>query len=412
MSDFATTPLTFTAASDYLAQKVDLPTELSSLDISLHLPARIRGQAFISAKVASATILQALRTEAAAIAQGDYSYAEGRLRMKNFLSTQGLGIPQPGTEEDHDVRTLPSTARLDLILRQNVAMAHAVGQREVAEHPAVLELLPCYEYSTGPNPRAEHAAFDGLVLPKTDAFWSTHYPPWDFNCNCLALDTDAEPNGKTSGFKAGTPAEGHLDYNGMRQLTGNESGFEFHSHPDTAFAKPDFSTIADDDLRAQVEDAWKGKAVVLGLGRDKVDTTRVGRIKPIFPPDVISEGKARLPSTESGRSAAEPSVAEPSVAEPTLGAAPALSKAAEGSRVEGRRPDIEQRAFKTLTKPLRAKLSFGDDVAWLDNGILHTGRISGPDDGTGLLVKTPHGSVRVARADLRHPGNFKASPDA
>ena len=259
MSDFATTPLTFSAAQDFLAQKVDLPTDLSSLDISLKLPARIRAQSFFSAKVASANVLQALRTEVSAIAHGDYNYAEGRARLKTFLQRQGYGVPPVGSKEERDVRDLASTRRLDLVLRQNVDMASAVGQREVAEDPAVMELLPCYEYSTGPNPRAEHAAFDGLVLPKTDPFWATHYPPWDFNCNCMVLDTEAAANGKSSGFKASSPMNGHLDYNGMRQQTDNASGFEFDSTPAAAFGKPDFSTITDDDLRSKVEAAFKSK---------------------------------------------------------------------------------------------------------------------------------------------------------
>jgi len=265
MNDFATTPLTFTAAQDFLAQKVDLPTALSSLDISLKLPARLRAQSFFSAQVSSANILQALRTEVSAIAQGDYNYAEGRARLKTFLQRQGYGVPPVGSKGEGDIKDLASTRRLDLILRQNVAMAHAVGQREVAENPAVMELLPCYEYSTGPNPRAEHAAFDGLVLPKTDPFWATHYPPWDFNCNCMVLDTEAEPNGKSSGFKAHAPMAGHLDYKGMRQHTDNASGFEFDSTPAAAFGKPDFSAIADEDLRSQVEAAFAKKFPAFGL---------------------------------------------------------------------------------------------------------------------------------------------------
>ncbi len=292
MSDFATTPLTFSAAQDFLAQKVDLPTALGSLDLSLKLPARIRAQAFFSARVASANILQALRKETEAIARGDYNYAEGRLRLKNFLSAQGYGVPPVGAKGERDLRDLASTRRLDLILRQNVAMAHAVGQREVAENPAVMELLPCYEYSTGPNPRPEHAAFDGLVLPKDDPFWATHYPPWDFNCNCLALDTAAQPNGKSSGFKSGSPMEGHLDHRGMRQLTGNPSGFEFDSRPSGAFAKPDFSTIEDADLRSQVEDAFKHKFSGSALAAVK----QAPPPQPVAPPPVASATTWQLPA--------------------------------------------------------------------------------------------------------------------
>ena len=262
MSDFLTTPITFTGAQDFLAQKVNLPTALSALDLSLKVPARIRAQAFFSAKVASANILQALRTEVTAIARGDYNYATGRTRLKAFLSKQGYGVPDVGSAGERDLTELASTRRLDLILRQNVAMANAVGQREVAELPAVMEYLPCYEYlpSGAEHPRAEHMAFYGLILPKTDPFWATHYPPSEYGCDCGIGQTDEAPNGKTSGFKPHDPMNGHLDYNGrMTQLTENQSGFEFNSSPAAVFGNPDFSRIEDAGLRRQVEKSFADK---------------------------------------------------------------------------------------------------------------------------------------------------------
>lgn len=280
MSAFATEPMSFTAARDFLARKVDLPTTLGALDLSLKLPERIRAQSFFSARVASANVLQALRKETEAIMRGAYNYAEGRGRLKEFLAAQGYGVPAVGSQGEHDLKELASTRRLDLILRQNVAMAHAVSQREVAEHPAVMELLPNYEYSVGPNPRAEHAAFDGLILPKTDPFWATHYPPWDYNCNCMVLDTDAEPNGKTAGFKPKTPMDGHLDYGGMRQMAGNQSGFTFDSTPKSVFAKPDFSRIEDPDLRSQVESAFKTKFPAIGLAAAQASAPSPSVIPP------------------------------------------------------------------------------------------------------------------------------------
>ena len=115
-----------------------------------------------------------------------------------FLAREGYGIPAPKTAEDRKLADIASTARLELILRQNVAMAHAIGQRSVSEHPDILERWPNYRYVANTE---RHARFDGLVLPKKDPFWRTHYPPWEFRCGCMALDEDAEANAKSSGMR-------------------------------------------------------------------------------------------------------------------------------------------------------------------------------------------------------------------
>lgn len=257
MPDFATAPLTFSAARDFLAQKVTLPTKLGALDISLQVPSRIRMQSFFSARVASAHILEGLRAEVDKIAAGKTDYVSARARLKEFLAKEGYVVPGVGEKGERDVRDLPSTTRLDLVLRQNVAMAHAVGQREVSEHEAVKELFPNYKYHAvlDENTRDEHAALDGLVLSKDDPFWATHYPPWEYNCRCIVTDTDEPVNGKTAGFKGKEDGGqyGRIDYLGRaHEIQPNQSGFVFDSDPAKAFEDTDFDSIKDDGLREQV----------------------------------------------------------------------------------------------------------------------------------------------------------------
>jgi hypothetical protein len=59
------------------------------------------------------------------------------------------------------------TARLDLVLRQNVLIAQATAQREVSETQAVREAFPNYRYLKNTE---RHDAFHDVVLPKDDPF--------------------------------------------------------------------------------------------------------------------------------------------------------------------------------------------------------------------------------------------------
>lgn len=271
MPSYLTEPVTFTAGRRWLEGKANLPTDLSSAEIAQRFPESIRRQAFFSAKVASADILQALRSEVESIARGDTNYSDARMRISDFLANHGYGIPAPGAAEDTDIRDLASTSRLDLILRTNVAMAHTAAQREVSENQYVREIYPNYEYRSAEDDRVrpEHAALNGLILSKDDPFWKTHYPPWDFGCRCMAVDTDEPARGQASGFapKGDTPQEqddsiqtGRV-VNGTRsvELTPNASGFVFNSDPAVAFDAPDFSRIEDTALREQVRKAFARK---------------------------------------------------------------------------------------------------------------------------------------------------------
>jgi len=41
--------------------------------------------------------------------------------------------------------------------------------------------------------RSDHSILDGIIKPKSDPFWSTNYPPNDYNCRCSAKLVDKEP---------------------------------------------------------------------------------------------------------------------------------------------------------------------------------------------------------------------------
>ena len=259
---FVEEPISFAAGRRFLEDQVSVPTGLSSQELALKVPERIRARSFFSANVASANVLQALREEVAAVAAGERNYTDARTRLKTFLAREGYGIPSPGEMGDGDVRDLASTRRLDLILKQNVAQAHAIGQREVAEHPAIMETFPNYRYAANTE---RHARFDGVVLPKTDRFWDRHYPPIDYNCDCIVIDSDEPVNARTGSWSGDDDSEaGRLEFGGQSLPLGpNESGYSFRSRPgDPALTAEDLGRIRDEGWRGIVEDELRRRGAL------------------------------------------------------------------------------------------------------------------------------------------------------
>ena len=214
--------LTFDAANRWLTGRVNVPTGLTSAELAMSpdFPAQVRAHAFFSAQVQSAEALEAMREEIDAVAAGTTDYASARARLKDVLSRRGWAPddvssakePPPGMDEDEwkarkRLTNLASTRRLDLVLRQNVAMAHAVGQREVSMNPVLLERFPYFRYIARSDARTTHGALNNVILRKDDPFWNTHTPPWEFNCRCMIEDADAEDAARYGGAAAATAAE-------------------------------------------------------------------------------------------------------------------------------------------------------------------------------------------------------------
>lgn len=240
MVEFLKDPEGFGPAREFLARKVRWPTQLGSADISLQTPGRVRAQSFFSAKVASAEILAKLQEVTADFSAGRIDQAQARLTLKTFLEDQGYGWLNPDEPGAGDVGTLVSTARMDLILDTNTAMAHAVADREVSERPEVLEFLPNYRFVANTS---RHAEFDGVILPKTDPWWDTHTPPLDFRCGCNREDTFEPVNDKGRAVQGSGPHQA-------------KSGFQFFSNPRALKEAPDLGTIADPVLRDLFAREW------------------------------------------------------------------------------------------------------------------------------------------------------------
>ena len=166
---------------EFITQRVNLPTGKSSSRISADIPPEIRAKAFFSARVAEAHILERFREISDRYSSGEISRGEAMNLLKEYAGSQGKDDGSKG------LRNLASTARLNLILDQNAKMARAVGQYEAMHRPANLKMFPyvIYRASVGSkSPRDSHQKYDGMVIDKRDPWLRTHWPPWEFGCNC------------------------------------------------------------------------------------------------------------------------------------------------------------------------------------------------------------------------------------
>lgn len=262
-------PQTFEDTNDWLAARVNVPIGMDSrqLALSRNFRAKVRANCFFSAKVAEAHILERLRKVSDSYSRGEIDLSTARMKLKLFLVGQGYTAddvaskPPPGIDieswkEARKLTNLASTARLNLLLNQNAAMARAVGARQVSMDPAMLKRFPYYRYvpSVSRNKRPQHKRFYNLVLPKTDPFWDTHTPPADYACRCSIENVDADEAEEFGGIDkavAGGNGAWKLDINGrFVGVEPNKSGYEFNIKE--AFDTCEMSRIKDIPMRKSV----------------------------------------------------------------------------------------------------------------------------------------------------------------
>ena len=182
------------AEQRYIRNRKNLPTDLTSKAISRNIPAQIRARSFFSARVAEAHILNRFRNIIDQYMTGKIGRDEARNLMLEYARANGR---DDGTRA---ITNLASTARLNLIIDQNAAMAAAVGQYEHMYSPSNKKVFPyvIYRASVGSHkPRPEHQKYDGHIFSKDDPWLKSHWPPWDFGCHCQLENCTEKKANKT-----------------------------------------------------------------------------------------------------------------------------------------------------------------------------------------------------------------------
>ncbi|GAB0057425.1 hypothetical protein SIID45300_01753 [Candidatus Magnetaquicoccaceae bacterium FCR-1] len=186
--------LPFKEAIDHFRGKVSVSTE--------HWDDLMNEQHDVGFMVAGATKADVLDDLREAV---DKAIAEGTT-LKEFREDFDKTVAEHGWDYfgGRDWRTR-------LIFETNLFNAYQAGRYRQMSDPDVLEMRPFWQYKhyPQPHPREQHAAWNGLVLPAKDPWWSTHYPPNGFRCHCTVFslsESDVEREGlKVSGapFDAG-----------------------------------------------------------------------------------------------------------------------------------------------------------------------------------------------------------------
>ena len=85
--------------------------------------------------------------------------------------------------------TPKSKFMLETVFRTQTQLAYSAGRWDQEQLSEVQEILWGYTYSTVGDDRVreEHVGFDGVTLPKDDAFWEVNFPPNGWNCRCVAI---------------------------------------------------------------------------------------------------------------------------------------------------------------------------------------------------------------------------------
>ena len=166
--------------------------------------------AFTVAKAMRADVLLDIRQAVdSAISEGK-TFRRFARELRPTLEAKGWwgrkSLVDPLTGELKFVQ-LGSPRRLRTIYRVNLRTARAAGQWERAQRTRSTH--PYLIYALGPSKkhREEHAAWAGTILPLDDPWWSTHYPPNGWGCNCRVRQLSRREAARRGGTRQPPPPE-------------------------------------------------------------------------------------------------------------------------------------------------------------------------------------------------------------
>ena len=162
----------FREAIEFHKQKLNIPTQAWT-DI-MH---EAHDRAFVVAGAMKEALLEDIHQAMIEGLEGKLSFDDWLERFDDIVARHGWSY-RGGR-----------TWRARVIYETNLRTARAAGRFKQMRHPDTLAAFPIWRYvhafTRVPNePRPEHESWDGLVLPATDPWWETYYPPNGWRCSC------------------------------------------------------------------------------------------------------------------------------------------------------------------------------------------------------------------------------------
>ncbi len=153
-------------------------------------------KAFTVAKMMDVDLLRDVRDAVErAIAEGQ-SFEEFRKQIEPTLQEAGWwGVKEVTDPLTGEIKMaeLGSPRRLRTIYRVNLQTSYSAGRWQQMQLTRDQAGFLLYDAVDDSRTRDEHAAWDGVILPASDPWWTFHYPPNGFNCRCTVIQlTEAQ----------------------------------------------------------------------------------------------------------------------------------------------------------------------------------------------------------------------------
>lgn len=163
------------AAISFLRQRSAITTDRYG-----ELEAEAHAKAFTSAGMTEARMLNQVH-EALLRAQGEGTGFD--VFQKRFLKIAQEHAWQP--RNPFGVKDAVSK-RAFLIYQTNISTAFSAGKWARLNTPEAIEMYPWFRYRhhACAHPRLLHESWDGIILPRDDPFWDTHWAPNGWHCHC------------------------------------------------------------------------------------------------------------------------------------------------------------------------------------------------------------------------------------